>query len=167
VLDVGILGLAPGDVRRVRVPVAIEPLRFGGEAYDVEPDPAGAHVELQATAGGLYLKLRLAATVVGPCYRCLEPARTRVTVNASEYHEHGADPLSDELTCEYLSGDELDVDAWARDALVLALPGKILCRPDCAGLCPRCGVRLEPDGEHDCGPAEPDSRWDALRQLLE
>ena len=166
-LDVGILGLAPGDVRRVRVPVEIDPLRFGGEAYDVEPDPAGAAVELQATAGGLYLKLRLAATVVGPCYRCLEPASTRVTVNASEYHEFGADPRSDELICEYLSGDELDVDSWARDALVLALPGKILCRPDCAGLCPRCGVRLEPDADHDCGPAEPDSRWDALRQLLE
>jgi len=167
VLDVGILGLAPGDVRRVRVPVTIDPLRFGGEAYDVEADPAGAEVELQATAGGLYLKLKLAATVLGPCYRCLEPARTRVTVNASEYHEHGADPQSDELTCEYLSGDELDVDAWARDALVLALPGKILCRPDCAGLCPRCGVRLEPGEEHDCAPAETDSRWDALRQLLE
>lgn len=166
-LDVGILGLAPGDVRRVRVPVAIAPLEFGGEAYDVEPAPAGAKIELQATAGGLYLKLHLAATVVGPCYRCLEPARIRVAVNASEYHEHGADPASDELVCEYLSGDELDVDRWARDALVLALPGKILCRPDCAGLCPRCGTRLEPGVDHDCAPVEPDSRWDALRQLLE
>jgi uncharacterized protein len=167
VLDVATLGLAPGDVRRVRVPVAIAPLEFGGEAYEVEPAAAGAKVELQATAGGLYLKLHLAATVTGPCYRCLEPARIRVTVNASEYHEHGADPASDELGCEYLQGDELDVDRWARDALVLALPGKILCRPDCAGLCPRCGTRLEPGADHDCVPVEPDSRWDALRQLLE
>jgi uncharacterized protein len=167
VLDVATLGLAPGDVRRVRVPVAIAPLEFGGEAYDVEPAPAGAKVELQATAGGLYLKLHLTATVAGPCYRCLEPARIRVTVNASEYHEHGADPASDELGCEYLQGDELDVDRWARDALVLALPGKILCGPDCAGLCPRCGTRLEPGADHDCAPVEPDSRWDALRQLLE
>jgi uncharacterized protein len=167
VLDVGILGLAPGDVRRVRVPVAIDPLEFGGQTYAVEPAPAGAEVEVQATSGGLYLKLRLGADVVGPCYRCLEPARIRVRVDASEYHERGADPTSDELACEYLRGDELDVDAWARDALVLALPGKILCRPDCAGLCPRCGVRLEPGGEHDCAPVEPDPRWDALRQLLE
>jgi uncharacterized protein len=105
--------------------------------------------------------------VAGPCYRCLEPARLAVTVNATEYQEHGADPGDDELGCEYLDGDELDVDRWVRDALVLALPGKILCRPDCAGLCPRCGVRLEPGGEHDCAPAEPDPRWDALRQLLE
>jgi uncharacterized protein len=167
VLDLGTLRLAPGDVRRVRVPVAIDPLEFGGETYDVRVAPEGADVELQATAGGLYLKLRLDADVVGPCYRCLEPARIRVHVKASEYHERGAVPASEELICEYLAGDQLDVDAWAHDALILALPGKILCRPDCAGLCPRCGERLEPGVPHDCGPAEPDSRWEALRQLLE
>ena len=152
----------------MRVPVAIDPLRFGGEAYDVEPAGAGAKIELQATAGGLYMKLHLAATVVGPCYRCLEPARTRVTVNASEYHEYGRRPAratsSSASTCTATSSTSM---RWARDALVLALPGKILCRPDCAGLCPRCGVRLEPGVEHDCAPVEPDSRWDALRQLLE
>jgi uncharacterized protein len=166
-LDLGSLRLVPGGARRVRVPVAIEPLRFGGETYTVEPARSGAQIELQRTADGLFLKLRLAATVSGPCYRCLEDARARVTVNASEYQARGADPADDELNCEYLADDELDVDAWARDALVLALPGKILCRPDCAGLCPRCGERLEPGVEHDCAPAEPDPRWDALRGLLE
>jgi len=166
-LDLGSLRLAPGDVRRLRVPVEIEPLQFGGERYTVEPAQSGAAVELQSAAGGLYLKLRLSATVSGPCYRCLEPARTRVTVTASEYQARGADPEIDELNCEYLQDDELDVDAWARDALVLSLPGKILCRSDCAGLCARCGVRLEPGVDHDCAPAEPDPRWDALRGLLE
>ena len=63
-------------------------------------------------------------------------------MHATEYQEHGADRRANEdLTSEYLSDDELDVDHWARDALVLALPGKILCRPDCAGMCPRCGVQ--------------------------
>ena len=123
--------------------------------------------ELQAIQGGLYLKLRFRASVVGPCFRCLEPARATVRVKATEYQESGADPRDDELGCEYLDGDELDVDRWARDALVLALPEKILCRPDCAGLCPRCGVRLEPGADHDCAPGEPDPRWDALRGLLE
>ena len=47
--------------------------------------------------------------------------------------------------------DELDAERWARDALVFALPQKILCGPECAGLCPRCGVRLEQGGEHRCG----------------
>lgn len=166
-LDLGSLRLAPGDVRRVQAPVVFEPLEFGGETYDVEPVPVQCGVELQAMHGGLYLKMRFEAALVGPCFRCLEPARVSVRVNASEYQEKGADPLDEELGCEYLGGDQLDVERWARDALVLALPGKILCRPDCAGLCPRCGVRLEPGLEHDCAPQEPDPRWDALRGLLE
>jgi uncharacterized protein len=167
VLDLETLRLAPGDVRRVRVALDVEPLLFGGETYAVEPADAGAEVELQATADGLYLKLRFAAVVVGPCYRCLEPARIRVKVNASEYQARGAAAVDDEMNSEYLADDQLDVDRWARDALVLALPGKILCRSDCAGLCPQCGVRLDPDSDHDCALAEPDPRWDALRKLLE
>jgi uncharacterized protein len=167
VLDLETLRLAPGDVRRVQVALDVEPLRFGGELYTVEPADAGATVELQANADGLYLKLRFAAAVVGPCYRCLEPARVRVKVNASEYQARGAGTIDDEMSCEYLEDDQLDVDRWARDALVLALPGKILCRSDCAGLCPQCGVRLDPDSDHDCAPAAPDPRWDALRKLLE
>ena len=105
--------------------------------------------------------------MVGPCYRCLEPARTRVTVNASEYHEHGADPLSDELTCEYLSGDELDVDAWARDALVLALPGKILLPARLRRPVPALRRALRARRRARLRPGRARSRWDALRQLLE
>jgi uncharacterized protein len=165
-LDVAALGLAPGDVRRVDVPIEMDPLRFGGETYNVDVAGGGA-VELQATSGGLYLKLRFAATVTGPCYRCLEDARTDVTVDATEYQERGADPDDEELSSDYLDDEQLDVDRWARDAIVLALPGKILCRPDCAGMCPRCGARLEPGVAHDCAPAETDPRWESLRQLLE
>jgi uncharacterized protein len=64
---------------------------------------------------------------------------------------------------DYVEADELDAGRWARDALVFALPAKILCRPDCAGLCPRCGVRLEQDVEHRCGEEEADPRWEKLR----
>jgi uncharacterized protein len=167
VFDLSSLRLAPGDVRRVRVPVAFDPLEFGGETYAVEPVPVECDLELQATQGGVYLKLRFEAAVAGPCFRCLEPARVGARVAATEYQEKGADPLDEELGCEYLEGDRLDVERWARDALVLALPGKILCRADCGGLCPRCGTRLEPGVDHDCTPPETDPRWEALRGLLE
>ena len=61
---------------------------------------------------------------------------------------------------------ELDLGAWAHDALVLALPPQLLCRSDCAGLCAVCGESLndaEP-GAHD-HPREPDPRWAKLREL--
>jgi uncharacterized protein len=62
-------------------------------------------------------------------------------------------------------GDEtVDLSAWARDTIALALPDKILCRPDCAGLCPVCGKdrNVEP---HVHDEVAPDSRWAALEAL--
>jgi len=61
-------------------------------------------------------------------------------------------------------GEELDLHAWARDALALALPTQLTCRPDCAGLCPQCGANLndEPDHRHD---EAPDNRWAKLSEL--
>ena len=53
---------------------------------------------------------------------------------------------------------------WARDALALALPTQITCRPDCAGLCPHCGANLNEDPEH-AHEAEPDPRWAKLSEL--
>src|SRR5581483_11935148 len=50
---------------------------------------------------------------------------------------------------------------WGRDAVALALPDKILCRPDCAGLCGECGKNLN-DEPHTHDDAEPDPRWAAL-----
>jgi uncharacterized protein len=64
----------------------------------------------------------------------------------------------------YLDDDKLDLSAWARDALALALPDKILCKPDCAGLCPVCGkdLNVEP---HEHEEPQADSRWSALAEL--
>ena len=83
-------------------------------------------------------------------------------VRAREYQATNAD--TDELQNPYLRADQLDLSAWARDSLALSLPDKILCKPDCAGLCPVCGKDLnrEPH-EHDL--AETDSRWAALADL--
>jgi uncharacterized protein len=49
----------------------------------------------------------------------------------------------------YVEEGVLDVEHWANDALVLALPAKPVCREDCAGLCPVCGESL-----NDADPAE-------------
>ena len=60
--------------------------------------------------------------------------------------------------------DRLDLSGWARDLIGLSLPDKILCRTDCAGLCPVCGKDLNKE-PHDHGEAEPDSRWAPLAEL--
>jgi uncharacterized protein len=95
--------------------------------------------------------------------RCLEPANPTFDVDAYEVHQPGAGDA--ELLSPYMDDDDdLDLAGWARDALALALPAQITCRPDCAGLCPQCGANLndEPDHQHDQAP---DNRWAKLSEL--
>ena len=103
------------------------------------------------------------AAVHGPCMRCLEDAVAPLAIDALEYHD--LDPGGDdELVSDYVREDAVELAFWARDAVALALPDPVLCRPDCAGLCPVCGknLNLEPHG-HDEQAA--DSRWEALQNL--
>jgi uncharacterized protein len=94
--------------------------------------------------------------------RCLEPAEPRFEVDAREVSQPGG---GEEMSSPYVGEDgELDLAGWARDALALALPAQLTCRPDCAGLCPQCGanLNLEPGHHHD---PEPDHRWAKLSEL--
>ncbi len=59
----------------------------------------------------------------------------------------------------------LDLRAWARDALALALPAQLLCREDCAGLCPVCGIDLNAAGPDHAHERTPDARWAKLGEL--
>jgi uncharacterized protein len=100
--------------------------------------------------------------VAGPCMRCLEPASPIVEVEAREVDRPGG---GDELASPYVTGETLDLSAWARDAFALAMPVKVLCRADCAGLCPVCAANLnEAPPEHHHEPAQ-DPRWAKLREL--
>ncbi len=95
--------------------------------------------------------------------RCLAPAAAVVEADAREYH--ATDPSADdELRSDYVVEGDLDLDAWARDQIALSLPDQILCRPDCAGLCPVCGkdLNVEP---HEHAEAAVDPRWAALEAL--
>jgi uncharacterized protein len=94
--------------------------------------------------------------------RCLEPAQPAFSVDVREIDQPGEGP---ELDSPYIDGDVVDVKAWARESLSLALPAQILCRVDCLGLCPECGADLnnaEPGHSHE---KQPDARWAALGEL--
>jgi uncharacterized protein len=162
-LELGRLGLSSGQGRRLDLHTALEPFHYGGEPYAVVPDQIPVRLDVSRTAGsGWALRLRFEAQLEGPCMRCLEPASPTFTVDAREVHQAGA---GEELTSPYFGeGDELDVAAWARDALALELPTQLTCRPDCAGLCGVCGANLNEDPGHH-HEAEPDARWSKLSEL--
>jgi uncharacterized protein len=147
------------DVRDVE----LEPFELGGQRYLPVPErPSAAYRITQATSGLLF-ELELGARLFGPCVRCLTEASVSADVDAREYQ--AANPeASDELLTPYVVDSRLDLSAWARDAIALALPDKILCRPDCAGLCAICGADLNVE-PHDHGEPEPDLRWSKLAEL--
>ncbi len=151
-----------GEEYREAVEVSIAPVELGGERYVAVPDQVPAELSVTRASTGLVLGLRLAVRLHGPCMRCLRDAVVDETLRLSEYQ--ATSPDSDELTTPYLEDDRLDLSAWARDALILALPDKILCRADCAGLCPVCGRDLNTD-PHVHDEEEADPRWATLQEL--
>jgi uncharacterized protein len=155
--------LRPGEQFRDVVEVDLLPLQLGGQRYVPLPERPEAVLTLSQTSSGLVLELELETRVLGPCMRCLADAGLDVHVASREY-QASSPGESDELTTPYVAEGRLDLSAWAHDAVALALPDKILCRDDCAGLCPVCGRDLnrEPH-EHEGEAADP--RWAALSEL--
>lgn len=161
--DLGRLRLTTGEGRRLDVDVTIEPFVLGGDRYLVTPELIPARIDVSKTTGNGYaLRLRFEASLGGPCMRCLEPATPTFQVDAREVSQPGQ---GEELESPYLEDDVLDVAAWARDALALSLPDKILCRADCAGLCAVCGADLNEAGPEHHHEREPDPRWAKLSEL--
>ncbi|MBA2296209.1 MAG: DUF177 domain-containing protein [Actinobacteria bacterium] len=162
-VSVRALRLRPGEEHREAITLSLEPLRFGGEEYVVAPATIPTEVVVQRAASGDVFRLRFSAGLAGPCMRCLAPAELVLAVDAQEYEATDA-AGDEELASEYVADGELAVGSWARDQLALAVPDQILCRLDCAGLCPVCGkdLNLVP---HVHDEDATDSRWAALERL--
>jgi uncharacterized protein len=162
-LDLGGLRLTAGEGRRIELAVTLEPFELGGERYAVEPKRAPATLDVSKTIGGGYaLRLRFDARIMGPCMRCLAEAEPLFEVEAREVSQPGG---GDDLQSPYLQNGVLDVGAWARDALALALPTQILCKDDCAGLCAVCGADLNAAGIDHEHESSPDPRWAKLSEI--
>jgi uncharacterized protein len=186
VFDTRTLGRQPGSARtETRVVPAPADLRVA-LAYV----PPGADVKLdvllEMMSDGVLATVEAAAPVTGECARCLEPVASSADVFFREFYEfdaagdlsgresraagrlsggEGGDGESDDADRRFLDGNLLDLEPALRDAMVLALPLAPLCRGDCEGLCPECGVRLADAGtSHDHGDAA-DPRWARLREL--
>ena len=161
-LNLRTIKLRSGEQFRDEREIQLEPLELGGQRYLPVPQEVPAQLTITRASTGTVFELVFSVRLQGPCYRCLEDAVLELPISAREYQ--ATNPESDEMRTPYLDNERLDLSAWARDALALELPDKILCKPDCAGLCPVCGkdLNLEP---HDHGEPEPDSRWSALAEL--
>jgi uncharacterized protein len=161
-LNLRTIKLRSGEQFRDELEIELEPLELGGQSYLPVPQKVPAEVTVTRASTGTVFELSYRVHLHGPCYRCLEDAALELPISAREYQ--ATTPESDEMRTPYLDDDKLDLSGWARDALALALPDKILCKPDCAGLCPVCGKDLNAE-PHEHDQPQPDSRWSALAEL--
>jgi len=161
--DLAGLRLTAGEGRKLSLEVPIEPLTLGSEQYAAEPEKVPVELTIsKMTGGGYALLVRFSAGVQGPCMRCLKQAHPSVDVEAREVDRPGG---GEELDSPYVKDESLDLAAWVRDAFALAMPVKILCREDCAGLCPICAADLNEAGPEHHHESAPDPRWAKLREL--
>jgi uncharacterized protein len=161
--DLETLHLRPGDGRRIDADVRVNPVQLGGQRYPVKDGTVEARVDVSRTISGYALRLRFEAALEGPCMRCVGSATPTIGVDAREVEQPGE---GEDLQSPYLTDSVLDLAGWVRDALVLAMPAQVLCRADCRGLCPECGVNLnevDPDQHRHERAADP--RWAKLRDL--
>ncbi len=163
----GLMAEAPGTVREIDL-----------DAVDVDPgeglvlaEPVSGTVRLTHTNRGLLVEARLRAALAGECARCLRPVVTPVKFRITEEVlptidlasglpvplEEGGDPEAPRLTDHH----ELELRPLIAEAISLQEPIAPLCEPDCPGLCPECGERLEPGHAHEDVPIDP--RLEALR----
>ncbi|MDN5796829.1 MAG: YceD family protein [Intrasporangium sp.] len=134
--------------------------------------PVGIEVRLESVVEGVLVTGSVSGTATGACVRCLDPVDLLVegpfqelfayTDRAAHHHEVGDDPDQDEV--HELVGDLIDLEPVIRDAVVPVLPFQPVCREDCPGLCPQCGLPLAGQPEHH--HQEIDPRWSALSGLL-
>ncbi len=156
--------LRPGEEYRDELEVDVPPFEFGGQRYAPVPERIATEFTITRANTGTVFSLAFRVRLHGPCYRCLGDAVLELPIRVREYQAEKPD--DDELTTPYVADNRLDLSGWARDAIALALPVKILCRPDCAGLCPVCGKNLNEE-PHAHDEERSDSRWAVLEKLKE
>ena len=129
----------PGQVFSFREDVRLEEMVFLGDPVRFEE--VRAEGEYFCTGrDGVSLKAEVKAQLHSRCSRCLEPVQVPLRANVEAIYARQSDPEDPDL---YLfEGDTLELEEAVKDALLLEMPLRLLCKPDCKGLCPVCGTDL-------------------------
>lgn len=167
VLKVADLVGRPGASRRLDLVLGVPP-DLGLEAATIA-EPVRLTGVLESVVDGILVRGTLAAHVVVACARCLTEVQTTLETDVAELYSDPDHLPPDVDTADLEDGyllqqEAVDLDPLLRDSLVPAVPVQAHCRPDCAGLCPNCGVDRN-EAACDCTDEQQDLRWSALRDL--
>jgi uncharacterized protein len=173
VINISRLGRRPGSMMTFAETVP-SPSRIGLDLIGIdEGAPLTLDLRIESVSEGVLVSGTVTGPTAGECARCLTPITGEVEIDLTElfaYPDSATDETteSDEIGRVGASGepDTVDLEQPIIDAIGMALPFSPLCGPDCAGLCPECGVPLaaaEPGHQHE----QIDPRWAKLAGLLD
>lgn len=167
-IDLAVITLPQGETKTLDVDLYLPPLHLAGQDYVFVPPAVPARVAITFVGQGYTINMRFSCRLEGACWRCLEPADIDLDVSVDDFFETELPPIeelgeSDEPSLWYEEDGILDLSEWAHDAVAEILPAKILCDPQCRGLCAQCGANLNL-GECGCEPPA-DMRWEKLKDL--
>jgi uncharacterized protein len=128
----------------------------------------------QARRKGSEVELRgeLHAKAAAPCGRCLQPVELPIEVRFTERfvpavswrNEPQHELQHEDLNIAVFDGAGIELDDLVKEEILLAVPGHVLCRGDCKGLCPVCGADRNQEN-CECESGQVDSRWEKLKDL--
>lgn len=162
-LDLNDLSLRAGERHERVYSLDVDPVVLGGIAYQALL-PEGVTVTVDRVAGGFVVSISAAARVYGPCARCLTETMVEVAAEQQEFVPTARDGWEGSDVSAFVEGLIVDVAGLTREAVVLALPGRLVCSEECRGLCPQCGQDLNVE-ECACEANAGDERWQKLREL--
>jgi uncharacterized protein len=149
----------PGTERLVETRLTAAELGLDDERFR-PGDVVTASLRLESLSDGIVVVGQIDVPWHGTCRRCLKALDEHEVSQVDElYQSVVTNPEAFEIV-----GDQLDLTQMVRELALLDAPLAPLCRPDCAGLCPICGIDLN-DGTCSCEAPELGSPWDALNQL--
>jgi uncharacterized protein len=167
-VDVIRLGRRPGAMFPVNSTV-VSPAHIGLDLIGIEAGaPLDLDLRVESVSEGVLVSGTLSAPITGKCSRCLTPFDELIEVSLTElfaYPDSITEATTDEDEVGRVVDDMVDLEQPIIDAVGLELPFSPVCRADCPGLCPACGVALasaEPGHHHD----DVDPRWAKLATML-
>ena len=170
-LDVSRLGMRPGSIITFSETVPA-PARIGIELIAIpEGAPVALDLRLESVSEGVLVSGTVQAPTAGECARCLTAITGDVAIDLVElfaYPDSATEATTDDDDeVGRVLDDTVDLEQPIIDAVGMMLPFSPVCRDDCPGLCPECGVPLA-DFENDPEPHRHDvidPRWAKLAAL--
>ena len=135
-------------------------------------EPAAVNGRVRIAGNEIFVNGHIDTRAQVECDRCLQPVELPVNsdfaldyISGADYESSAAAELTEaDLSVSVFDGDAIDIDEIVKEQILLTVPTRTLCREDCKGICPECGIDRN-TGERSCVTDNTDPRWAALKNL--